>query len=164
MKKLLASLSSFAVALAVFVPLSASSGCSWFEHTVEPAAGSTATCIGEDVTQIVKEDGVSILVDIASAVLSGGSTLPALFDQLEADFTDANLIACAAIFVDIVDGALPIPVAPTAGAGSDTASASSATSALLLQQGLAVLRSEIAKRWPAFAPTLTKAAATKRSK
>jgi len=62
------------------------------------AVSAAGTCEVDAVEQVVKEDGVSIAVDIFSAVSSGGSTLAKLFTDLVAEFGEPT-VACAANLV-----------------------------------------------------------------
>lgn len=110
-------------------------------HGCKGASGPLAaagSCEVAAVSQIVKEDGVPILVDIMGAVSGAQGGVSALISRLTGDF-DAPTIACAAkLVVAIETGKMTLA---SAGAGSG--------SALKLSPpppGLAGLNAEISKR------------------
>ncbi len=100
--------------------------------TAGPAVTAAGTCEWGVVTQVVKEDGVSILVDITKAVLTGADAVPALIARLITDF-DAPTVACASQFVDAIESVQVVP----AGSGATVVAPS---------PGLTALKAEMAKR------------------
>ena len=135
-------ISSFVVTLALclaFIGVGDSTGCASSQKVVT-AAGSAAVCLGVDCMQIVKADGVSIVSDIYTAVVTGGAALPALVSDLVADFGPAT-IQCASIIVDAITGVTPPPPPNLA-----IANMNQSTNATMTSQGRSALEAEMKKR------------------